>query len=102
MHGAPALIFSASASPSTSTRAITGDHSGPELGQEAPDDAVSPGELKRLGVRLGAVVHRGARRELLRELVPQLQVDAAQVAVLPPADFYDRGKFHGHQLGPSD
>src|SRR5712691_5246670 len=86
----------AAVSPST---VISG---GPELVPQEPDDLVPPGELQRLAVHLGAVVHRGVRREHLRELVPQLQVDAAQVAVLHLADLFDRGKVHAHQLGPSD
>jgi hypothetical protein len=82
-------------------RAVHGDHVRPELGPQERDDLVPAGDLQRLAVGGRPVVHGGVRREHLRELVPQLQVDAAQIAVLQLTDLFERGKVHGHQLGAS-
>ena len=83
-------------------RAVHGDHVRTQLVPQEPDDLVPAGELQRLAVHLRAVVHGGVRREHLRELVPQLQVDTAQIAVLHLTDLFDRGKVHMHKLGASD
>jgi len=79
-----------------------GDHVRSELRAQERDDLVPAGELQRLAVHHRAVVHRGVRGEDLGQFVPQLQVDAAQVAVLHLADLFESDKVHGHQLGPSD
>ena len=47
---------------------------------------------------LGAVVDRGVRSEHVRYLVPQLLVDAAQIAVFQLADLFKRNKVHATSL----
>src|SRR5215470_10373754 len=81
-------------------RGVHGDDVRPELVPQERDDLIPAGEPDRLAEGQRAVVHRGAGREHVRYLVPQLQVDAAQVAVLQPADLLERGKVHGPSLRP--
>ena len=73
---------------------VHGDHVRSELGAQERDDLVPAGELQRLAVHHRAVVHRGIRREHLGQVFPQLQVDAAQVAVFHLADLFERDKVH--------
>src|SRR6266702_1019641 len=71
---------------------VHGDDVRPEPVAQERDDAVPAGQLQRLAERGCAVVGGGVRGKGLRQLVPQLQIYTAQVAVLHPADLLERGK----------
>jgi len=79
-------------------REVHGDDVRPELAAQEGDDLIPAGEPDRLAEGQRAVVHRGVGREHVGYLVPQLQVDAAEVAVLQPADLFERGNVHGTSL----
>src|SRR5215471_14080750 len=66
-------------------REVHRDDAGPEALAEELDDRVAAGEPDRLAEGPRAVVHGGVLGEHLADLVPQLEVDAAEVAVFHPA-----------------
>ena len=68
--------------------------SGPSLARKNATISSRPAQLQRLPEDRRAVVDGGVRGEHVRHLVPQLLVDAAQVAVLHLADLFERGKVH--------
>src|SRR6266851_546806 len=65
---------------------VHGDDAGAQALAQECDDLLPAAQLDRLAEGPGAVVHRGVGGEHLPDLVPQLQVHAAQVPVLQPAD----------------
>ena len=83
-------------------RGVTGQHGRSELGAEERDDLGPAGDLHQLAERARPGVEDGALGERVADLVPQLQVDAAQVAVLHLADLLDIEKLldraHAHLL----
>src|SRR5690349_11566689 len=74
------------------------DDAGAEALAQERDDLLAPAQLDRLAEGPGAVVNRGVGGEHLADLVPQLQVHAAQVPVLEPADLFECGKVHAPRL----
>src|SRR5271169_360892 len=84
---------------------VCGEDSRPELGAEERDDLVPAAHLQGLAVGLRAVVDGGVFGERVADLVPQLGVHAAQVAVLHLPDVFDGPEFfdwvHGHKLAAS-
>src|SRR5216684_831834 len=75
-------------------RCVQGDDVRSELVAQERDDLIPAAELQRLAGRRRAVVRGGVGGEDLRHLLPPLQVDAAEVAVLHPADLFERDKVH--------
>jgi hypothetical protein len=83
-------------------RGVTGQHGRSELGAEERDDLGPAADLHQLAERARTGVEDGALGERVADFVPQLQVDAAQVAVLHLADLFDIAKLldraHAHLL----
>jgi hypothetical protein len=81
---------------------VTGQHGRSELGAEERDDLGPAADLRQLAERARPGVEDGALGERVADLVPQLQVDAAKVAVLHLADLFDIAKLldraHAHLL----
>src|ERR1700735_906748 len=72
-----------------------GDDVRAQLLAQEPDDLVPAGQPDRLAERGGAVVRGGVAGERVRQIIPELEVDAAEVAVLNLPDLFQGDKVHG-------
>jgi hypothetical protein len=77
---------------------VLGDDVRPQVLAHEADDLVPAGQVQRLAHGRGAVGGGGLRGERAGQVVPQLEIHAAQVAVLQPADVFQRDQVG--QRGP--